>query len=170
MRMIVSNRIPGTLSCIVFALTFGLSSNQVVSAQQLATRAQESKVGHFKCSQPGFEQDALIREAERDRFTTRRVEFVGNNSTRDWVLRQRIIAGLQEGDLFTRQNLIRSLQKLNKLRVIHPTRLRDIVIELDRPGKLVDVIICVREKRRVTPSPFVTGKPLFNKAIPLGGR
>ena len=30
---------------------------------------------HAQCSQPTQEQEAIIREAENDRYTTRRVEF-----------------------------------------------------------------------------------------------
>jgi len=139
------------LSCIILVLSLGLSLGQVASAQQSFTQAQESEEGQFKCSQRGFEQNTLIREAERDRYTTRRVEFIGNNYTRDEILRRRIIIGLQEGDLFTRQNLIRSLRNVSKLKVIYPARLRDVVIQLDRPGKMVNMIICFREKRRPPP-------------------
>ena len=149
--MIVSNIVLAFLSCIVLVLTLGLSAGRVASAQQFSPQAQESEVGQFKCSQRAFEQNALIGEAERDKYTTRRVEFIGNNYTRDGILRRRIIIGLQEGDLFTRRNLIRSLQNVSKLKVIYPARLRDVVIQLDRPGKMLDMIICFREKRRVPP-------------------
>jgi hypothetical protein len=142
----VSNRILASLSFIILVLSLGLSPGQVASAQQPFMQAQKSEEG---CSQRGFEQNTLIREAERDRYTTRRVEFIGNNYTRDWILRRRIIIGLQEGDLFTRHNLIRSLQNVNQLKVIYPARLRDVVIQLDRPGKMVNMIICFREKRRL---------------------
>jgi len=147
----VSNRILAFLSCIILVLSLGLSLGQVASAQQSSTKAQESEEGQFKCSQRGSEQNTLIREAERDRYTTRRVEFIGNNYTRDGILRRRIIIGLQEGDWFTRHNLIRSLQNVSKLSVIYPARLRDVVIQLDRPGKMVNMIICFREKRRLPP-------------------
>ena len=147
----MSKRIPAFPSCIILVLSLSLFLGQVASVQQSSTQAQESEESQFKCSQRGFEQNSLIREAERDRYTTRRVEFIGNNYTRDGILRRRIIIGLQEGDLFTRHNLIRSLQNVSKLKVIYPARLRDVVIQLDRPGKMVDMIICFREKRRPPP-------------------
>jgi hypothetical protein len=154
----VSNRILAFLSCITLVGSLGLSPGQVASAQQSSTQAQDSEDGQFKCSQPGFERNTLIREAERDRYTTRRVEFIGNNYTRDEILRRRIIIGLQEGDLFTRPNLIRSLQNVSKLKVIYPARLRDVVIQLDRLGKMVNMIICFREKRRPPNLSSVTRK------------
>jgi hypothetical protein len=170
-QQFMSNRIFAFLSFMILVLSLGPSLGQVASAQQPSTQAQESEEGQFKCSQRGFEQNALIREAERDTYTTRRVEFIGNNYTRDGILRRRIIIGLQEGDLFTRHNLIRSLQNVSKLKVIYPARLRDVVIQLDRPGKMVDMIICFREKRRLpTHLSSVTRKAPANKALQLTAR
>jgi outer membrane protein assembly factor BamA len=139
------------LNCIVLLIAIALPPGQVLSAhQQFPTPdPQDSDVGQFNCSQRTFEQTALIREAETDKYTTRRVEFIGNNYTRDGVLRRRIIMGLQEGELFTRQNLIKSLKNVSRLKIIYPARLRDVVIQLDRPGKMVNMIICFREKRRL---------------------
>jgi hypothetical protein len=150
----VSKSMSAFLSCIILFLT-ALPAWQIESVQQQfpAQALQEPDVAQVRCSQRPFEQTALIREAESDRYTTRRVEFIGNNYTRDGILRRRIIIGLQEGDLFSRQNLIKSLKNVSKLRVIYPAHLRDVVIQLDRPGKMVNMIICFREKRRPPASP-----------------
>jgi hypothetical protein len=145
----MSNRFLASLSLVVLFPTLALHPGEAVGAQQLSTQVpDESDVGQSECSQPALEQNALIRDAETDKYTTRRVEFVGNKYTGDMVLRRRINTGLQEGDLFTRQGLIRSLRNVSKLKVIYPARLRDVVIQLDRPRKTVDMIICFREKRR----------------------
>src|SRR5687768_12043398 len=69
---------------------------------------QESDRVDLKCSQPAAEQDALIREAVEKQYLVRRVEFIGNVYTRDNVLRRKIV--LEEGDVFTRENLIKSLK------------------------------------------------------------
>ena len=62
------------------------------------------------------------------------------------MLRRRIT--LQEGDVFTRQNLVRSLKNVSKLkRIIYPVKLSDVILSLDRPEKIVDLSICFRERR-----------------------
>jgi outer membrane protein assembly factor BamA len=112
--------------------------------------------GSPDCSQPATEQDAIIREAESDQYTTRRVEFIGNRHTRDTVLRKRIGIGLQEGELFTRRNLMRSLNNVNRLKQIYPVKIRHVELRLNRSDRTVDVTICFRERgtrRQVTTSP-----------------
>ena len=100
------------------------------------------------CSQPANEQAALIREAEAKQFWTRRVEFSGNENTRDRILRRELVKGLNEGDVFTRRSLLSSLRNVSKLKVIYPVRLRDVVVRLNRDEKVVDMLICFRERRR----------------------
>lgn len=105
---------------------------------------------HAQCSQPAQEQEAIIREAENDRYITRRVEFIGHRYTRDEVLRRRINIGLQEGEFFTRRNLLRSLQNVSKLKQIYPVKMGDVELRLNRSDRTLDVTICFqqREKRR----------------------
>jgi outer membrane protein assembly factor BamA len=141
------NKVLAFLSCVTFLSCLAVHPWRVVGNEVLQPQ-QESGAGQFKCAQPTSEQDALIREAETNKYTTRRVEFIGNNYTRDGILRRRIIIGLQEGDLFTRHNLIRSLRNVSKLKVIYPVRLRDVVLHLNGSEKTVDLIICLREKRQ----------------------
>lgn len=113
------------------------------------TVAQEDSArAPVKCSQPAAEQDPLISEAVEHQYTIRRVEFLGNTYTRDNVLRQRIPM-LQEGELFTREKLVRGLKSMSRLkRIIHPVKLHDVIISLDREEKLLDMLVCFREKRR----------------------
>ena len=113
----------------------------------------------FKCSQPAAEQDTLISEAEKGRYTVRRVEFIGLTYTRDEVLRRRITILLQEGDLFTRDRLVRSLQNVSRLKAIYPVRQSHVVIQLDRTEKAIDMIICFRERRRSTSGRRRKAKP-----------
>ena len=125
-------------TCFYLGLLFALVSVQM---------AQEAGFAPFTCSQPAAEQDALIREAGTNSYTISRVEFLGNEYTRDQVLRGRMPL-LQEGESFSRQNLIKSLNNVSKLKIIHPVLVRDVVIHLDRVEKLVDMQICFRERRR----------------------
>jgi hypothetical protein len=96
-------------------------------------------------TQSSTEHESLLREAIENRYTVRRVEFTGNEFTRDNILRRRIF--LQEGDVFTRRNLLRSIANVSKLKIIYPVRLYDVFVRLDRTDKLIDLTIRFRERR-----------------------
>ena len=87
-----------------------------------------------------------MREAEGNKFTVRRVELIGNTYTADYVIRQKIL--LNEGDLFTRARLRKSLENISKLKQFMPVQLKDIQIHLDRGQKLVDINIYLSERTR----------------------
>jgi len=100
------------------------------------------------CSQPSPERDDLIREAEAHQFVINFVYFVGNERTRDYVLRRRLI-NLAEGDVFARANLVKSLGSVSKLKkIINPVTLSDVTVRLNRSEKIVDLAICFKEKQR----------------------
>lgn len=100
------------------------------------------------CSQSTTSRDALIRRAEKLRFTVRRVEFVGTTYTRDEVLRRRM-TNFQEGDLFTRRHLVNGLRNMSKLRSeIYPVKLKNVELRLNEQEQTVDVTICFRPKVR----------------------
>ena len=99
-----------------------------------------------RCTQPLNQQELLLREAIKNQFWVGRVEFVGNETTRDNILRRRIY--LQEGDVFTQRNLSRSIANVNKLRIIYPVTRRDVIVRLDRTNKLIDFAFCFRERHR----------------------
>ena len=101
----------------------------------------------LKRSQPAKEQGPLIREAEKNHYLVRRVEFLGNVRTRDNVLRRRLNL-INEGEVFTRGKLMASLANVSRLtKVIYPVRLSDVVIHLDRENREVDIEINFTEKR-----------------------
>jgi outer membrane protein assembly factor BamA len=101
----------------------------------------------FECTQPAGEQAAIIREAEANHYSIRRLEFLGNESISDWVLRKRMGA-LQEGEQFRRSNLIRSLKNVSRLKNLHPVRFSDVMLRLEESDKLVDMVICFKEKKK----------------------
>ena len=113
-----------------------LSSSWTIVGQQAA------------CAQPSAERDDLMNEAQRNQFTVRRVEFLGLTYTRDTLVRGRMGPVMNEGDLFTRQRLLRSLRRVNTLKRIYPVRLRHVEVRLDRPERLIDMTICFTERRR----------------------
>lgn len=137
-----------TIILLIQLLTFLPSQELKSTPLTKSPVTQESHPAPFKCSQPADEQDPLIREAVENQFWVRRVEFLGNEHTRDNVLRRRIM--LQEGDVFTRANLVKSLESLNRLKhIIHPVKLSDVIIRLDRPEKIIDMTICFKERRKI---------------------
>ena len=109
--------------------------------------AEEQEAGRsaLECSQSAAEQDPLLHEAIANQYWVRRVEFSGNQYTRDNVLRRRIV--LEEGDVFTRENLVKSLESVSKLKkIIYPVKLSDVIVRLDRPEKIIDMTICFKER------------------------
>ena len=110
--------------------------------------AEEQEAGRsaLECSQSPAEQSPLLGEAIANQYWVRRVEFSGNQHTRDNVLRRRIM--LEEGDVFTRENLVKSLESVSKLKkIIYPVKLSDVIIRLDRSEKIIDMTICFKERR-----------------------
>jgi outer membrane protein assembly factor BamA len=96
------------------------------------------------CGQSTAEQSPSLREAIDQRYTLRRVEFIGNETIRDHDLRRRVV--LREGDLFSQRNLAKTLVSLNRLRTLYPLTMRDVIVRLDRTEKLVDMTFCIRER------------------------
>src|SRR5207244_4483358 len=84
------------------------------------TPASGNQKGRSRCGQPAAEQAAILRKAQNEKYSLRRIEFIGNAKTDDGTLRRRIM--LQEGNVFTRAILIKSLKSVNKLRTIYPVR------------------------------------------------
>ena len=125
-----------------------LSLTLTVLPTGAGSQTQSSASASTECSQPTEEQKAMIREAEKNHYTTRRVTFIGNQFTRDNVLRRRTNIGLQEGELFTRWNLVRSLRNVSTLKVIYPVKLKDVELHLDPSDKTVDINICFKEREK----------------------
>ncbi len=91
---------------------------------------------------------SLIKKAEQNQYRVSHIYFSGNIEIRDRVLRRKINERLNEGDIFTRQNLYQSLIKLSELKVIYAVRLEDVEVSLDKENRNIDLTITVREKRR----------------------
>ena len=128
---------------LVLACIFGQLGFQEPKATKLVDQSNQTAV----CSQTPEERELLIREAVENEFTIRRVEFLGNLRTKDSVLRRRI--SLPEGDPLKRENLVKSLKDVSKLKkIIYPVALDDVVIISDRPNRIVDMMICFKEKRK----------------------
>ncbi|MBA2524757.1 MAG: hypothetical protein H0V18_03085 [Pyrinomonadaceae bacterium] len=99
------------------------------------------------CSQRPAEQSSLIRKAQKNKYLIRRLEFIGNENIRDQVLRRRIL--LQEGNVFRRAVLVKSLANLSKFKkMIYPVRPRDVMVQLNDEEKTINVLMCFKERAR----------------------
>ena|SRR5688500_16112348 len=136
-------RFTSILIHLLIILTLTSYSEQEVNT----SAAKAATLTSHKCSQSASEREGLIRDAESNEYHVRRVEFLGNKHTRDQVLRERIPL-LQEGELISRPSLIKSLESVSKLKIIYPVRMSDVEIKLDSNEKVVDMLICFREKPR----------------------
>jgi hypothetical protein len=112
-------------------------------------QASRSQNERSTCRQAAGEQAAILRRAQNEKYSLRRIEFIGNANTDDWTLRRRLL--LQEGNIFARATLIKSLESVNRLRTIYPVRLSDVITHLNVQEKTIDVTICFREKKPSRP-------------------
>jgi len=110
--------------------------------------AEREGLSSADCEQPAAEQEAIIREADTRRFTIRRIELIGNVSTADDLLHRRIATRMEEGNLFSRRNLMASLRSVSRLKTIYPVTMRDVVARLDQSEKTLDLRICINERPR----------------------
>lgn len=98
------------------------------------------------CAQP--EREDLMKRAEAEQFTLRRIEFINLLYTPDEKMRSQM-SSFNEGDIFTRAGLVRNLANLNQLsNEIYPVRLTDISFHLNEVKKTADLMVCFRPKRR----------------------
>ena len=125
------------------------SSLQMLSTAALIICLLVGGANGSACSQPAAERNKLMDEAQRNEFSVRRVEFIGLTYTRDYVMRKQMTPIVNEGDVFTRDKLVRSLRRMSSLkRAIYPLRLSDVEIRIDRAQGLVDMTICFRQRPR----------------------
>jgi outer membrane protein assembly factor BamA len=131
--------------CAIVVSVLALQSEaRALFAQQ--SKNQGQPVFSDACPQSESERTANLDESEKNGYAIRRVDFFGNNNTRDIVLRRRIL--LEEGEPLTRKKIEESLKRLSQLKMIYPLRFGNVEIQLDRPNKIADLTICVTEKRK----------------------
>lgn len=88
--------------------------------------------------------DVRIEIVEDEPYYVDRIEFVGNTSTHDKVMRREFV--LSEGDLFSRTKLDVSVRKVNMLGYVTSTE--DPVIEPDETDNRVRITVPVEEQGR----------------------
>jgi outer membrane protein insertion porin family len=99
---------------------------------------------------PGGDQiDVTITADEGKQFFVRRIEFSGNTTTRDKVIRREIL--LDEGDMFNSKLWEISLLRLNQLGYFEPLKKEDAAdIRPNRQTGTVDITLKVKERGKNT--------------------
>jgi outer membrane protein insertion porin family len=91
--------------------------------------------------------DFTIRIDEGKQFTLRRLDFLGNTFTRDYVMRREVL--LNEGDIYNQALLEYSVQRLNQLGYFDPIdKDKDVERRTNDEQALVDLNIKVTERGR----------------------
>ncbi len=95
---------------------------------------------------PGKDQiDLTIDVDEGHQFFVRRIDFQGNATTRDKVIRRELL--VDEGDLYSQQLLDTSVLKLNQLGYFDPLKPEDAwQITRDTKTNTVDLLLKVKER------------------------
>ncbi|HXK60790.1 MAG TPA: outer membrane protein assembly factor BamA [Acidobacteriota bacterium] len=96
---------------------------------------------------PDFDKrlvDLTIRIHEGGRYLVDEINFIGNERTRDKVLRRELV--LQERDPFNGTLLDLSLQRLSRLNFIEPVTDRDHQLVKDRTNEEVDIVVRIHER------------------------
>ena len=87
-----------------------------------------------------------LRVDEVEGSTIGRVEFAGNEITRDIVVRRAL--GMREGRMFKRKHLRHGLRRLNQLGLFEKVGDGDVVFRADRERGQVDLLLVVKERHR----------------------
>ncbi len=95
---------------------------------------------------PGKPQvDLTIDVDEGHQFFVRRIDFQGNTTTRDKVIRREIL--IDEGDLYSQQLWETSILRLNQLGYFDPMKAEDAAdVKRDTKTNTVDLLLKVKER------------------------
>ncbi|MGI9034503.1 MAG: outer membrane protein assembly factor BamA, partial [Pyrinomonadaceae bacterium] len=91
--------------------------------------------------------DLDINITEGKQFRLKKLEFSGNNFTRDKILRREVL--VSEGDIYNQSYIDISVQRLNQLGFFDPIdKDKDVTKRVDAENAVVNVDIAVKEKGR----------------------
>lgn len=86
----------------------------------------------------------MIKEADKNPYRVRQIEISGNIFIRDKTLREYM--AFTEGDIFTKESLVKSIENINKSNKLYPIGLKNVRIYLDKSNKDVGLVFCVKER------------------------
>ncbi|NTW50452.1 MAG: outer membrane protein assembly factor BamA, partial [Chlorobiales bacterium] len=96
---------------------------------------------------PGDSIDLKVYLTEGEQFTIRRIEIRGNTKTKDHVIRRELYT--RPGDLFSRENLVRSIRQLATLNYFDQERINPDV-KPNQKSNEVDITYDLNEKQTDT--------------------
>lgn len=106
----------------------------------------------------------MIAKADREEYNVRRVAFFLSLRSRDETVRRKIF--LNEGDIFARDNLDRSLRNLSKLKqFIDPGKIEDVRLVLHESERFIDFDIHFFDKRDLGEVDDLVGKDIYAAAL-----
>jgi len=79
-------------------------------------------------------------------FQLRKMEFTGNYTTRDQIIRRKIV--LDEGTTYNQDLMDKSLRQINSLKLFETLTMADVEIKTDEQQKAVDLLIHFKEIKR----------------------
>jgi outer membrane protein assembly factor BamA len=112
----------------------------------LTVTAQTGADQYEPCSQDAVEKQNMITEAEAAEFNVRRIEIAGNTFTRHRTFSRKM--AFNEGDIFKSENLLKSIEGVNRIDLIEPITIDDVEIRLDRLNRDIDFVFCVVQRKK----------------------
>lgn len=107
----------------------------------------QSVAVRFEPQQSEQLQQGWMPDAKFDRsWIIVRIEFSGNAKTRDQVVRRAVL--LREDAPFDRTLLRKSLRRLNQLGLFEPVEEKNVMWQLGKEPKRVDLVFHVKERER----------------------
>jgi outer membrane protein insertion porin family len=86
----------------------------------------------------------IVDVTEGPVYHLRRLEMIGNQNTRDRVIRRRV--ALQEGAVFDEELLELSIKRINQLGIFEEFTRGDVEVRVSKKGHFVDLAFRLREK------------------------
>jgi outer membrane protein assembly factor BamA len=146
MTILMTRQIRSGILCL--AVVVGLMFSVVTHGQD---KLGDSKIDPSKIdprwSKTSQERESRLDLAQREKYRVGHIFFAGNKYTRDRVVRQRLVRGFTEGDIFDRRALDKSLRRISKVKQIYPVAIENVEVRLDEKEKYADFVINLREKK-----------------------
>jgi len=98
-------------------------------------------------SQTSQERDSRLELASGGQYRVGHIYVSGNKCTRDREVRERLVRGFTQGDIFERAPLDKSLRRVSKIKKIYPVTIENIAVRLDEKEKHADFVINIKEKK-----------------------
>ena len=146
-RMMIRTRIKAELMSII-----SLLSMLVIASLGCAAQADAStKENRQYCEQRREIRESLIRQAQAEEYNVKLVQFLGADHIpgRDIFKRVRTV---NEGDIFTRDNLEKAIRSLSGFGRIRPVSMDSVIVKLAEEDRSINILFCVTERIKKRPT------------------